>query len=58
MTYESNIDHAMEIVDLSARKFLAGLISKSPSNPKVRIDFRASGIDVHVKYFSSARKLY
>jgi small-conductance mechanosensitive channel len=58
VTYESNLDRAMEIADLSARKFLAGVISTSPGNPKVRVDFRASGIDVQVKYFSPARQLH
>ncbi|WMW25458.1 mechanosensitive ion channel [Methanolobus sediminis] len=58
VTYESNLDRAMEIADLSARKFLAGTISTSPGNPKVRVDFQASGIDVQVKYFSPARQLH
>ncbi len=58
VTYESNLDRAMEIADLSARKFLAGVISTSPGSPRVRVDFRASGIDVQVKYFSPARQLH
>ncbi|MBP1910701.1 mechanosensitive ion channel family protein [Methanolobus bombayensis] len=58
VTYESNLDRAMEIAELSARKFLAGVISTSPGNPKVRVDFQASGIDVQVKYFSPARQLH
>ncbi|TQD27665.1 mechanosensitive ion channel family protein [Methanolobus vulcani] len=58
VTYESNLDRAIEIADLSARKFLAGTISTSPGSPKVRVDFQASGIDVQVKYFSPARQLH
>jgi small-conductance mechanosensitive channel len=58
VTYESNLDRAIEIADFSARKFLAGTISTSPGVPKVRVDFRASGIDVQVKYFSPARQLH
>jgi small-conductance mechanosensitive channel len=58
VTYESNLDRAIEIADLSARKFLAGTISTSPGVPKVRVDFQASGIDVQVKYFSPARQLH
>jgi small-conductance mechanosensitive channel len=58
VTYESNLDRAIEIADLSARKFLAGTISTSPGAPKVRVDFQASGIDVQVKYFSPARQLH
>ena len=58
VTYESNLDKAMEIVDLSARKFLAGLISTSPGSPHVRVDFQASGIDVQVKYFCPSRHLH
>ncbi|WP_321431197.1 mechanosensitive ion channel family protein [uncultured Methanolobus sp.] len=58
VTYESNLDRAIEIADFSARKFLAGTISTSPGVPKVRVDFQASGIDVQVKYFSPARQLH
>jgi small-conductance mechanosensitive channel len=57
VTYESNLDHAIEIVELSARKYLAGFISNSPSSPHVRLDFQASGIDVIIKYFSPAHHL-
>ncbi|SFM57396.1 mechanosensitive ion channel family protein [Methanolobus profundi] len=58
VTYESNLDKAMEIADLSARKFLAGLISTSPGSPHIRVDFQASGIDVQVKYFCPSRQLH
>jgi small-conductance mechanosensitive channel len=58
VTYESNLDRAMEIADLCARKYLAGMISTSPAAPKVRVDFQPSGIDVQVKYFSPARQLH
>lgn len=58
VTYESDLDHAMEIADLSARKFLAGMISTSPGSPHIRVDFQPSGIDVNVKYFSPARQLH
>ncbi|WP_406661194.1 mechanosensitive ion channel domain-containing protein [Methanolobus sp. ZRKC3] len=58
VTYESNLDHAIEIVDLSARKYLAGIIGMSPGGPEIRLDFQASGIDVQVKYFSPARHLH
>lgn len=58
VTYESNLDRAMEIADLSARKYLAGVISKSPGSPKIRVDFQPSGIDVQVKYFSPVRQLH
>ena len=57
VTYESNLDHAIEIADLSARKFLAGIISTSPGSPHIKLEFQASGIDVHIKYFSPARQL-
>ncbi len=57
VTYESNLDHAIEIVDLAARKFLAGIISTSPGSPHIKLEFQASGIDVHIKYFSPARQL-
>jgi len=58
VTYESNLDRAMEIADLSARKYLAGVIGTSPGSPRVRVDFQPSGIDVQVKYFSPARQLH
>ncbi|MEZ5336258.1 MAG: mechanosensitive ion channel [Methanolobus sp.] len=58
VTYESNLDHAMEIADLSARKYLAGIIGTSPGSPKIRVNFQPSGIDVQVKYFSPARQLH
>ncbi|MDY0385747.1 MAG: mechanosensitive ion channel [Methanolobus sp.] len=57
VTYESNLDHAIEIVDLAARKFLAGIISTSPESPHIKLEFQASGIDLHIKYFSPARQL-
>ncbi|WP_340817821.1 mechanosensitive ion channel family protein [Methanolobus sp. WCC4] len=58
VTYESDLDKAMEIADLSARKFLAGLISTSPASPHIRVDFQPSGIDVQVKYFCPSRQLH
>ena len=57
VTYESNLDHAIEIADLAARKFLAGIISTSPGIPHIKLEFQASGIDLHIKYFSPARQL-
>lgn len=58
VTYESNLDHAIEIAELSARKYLAGILSTSPAPPHIRLDFQASGIDIQVKYFSPARHLH
>jgi small-conductance mechanosensitive channel len=57
VTYESNLDHAIEIADLAARKYLAGIISTSPGNPRIRLEFQASGVDINIKYFSPARQL-
>ncbi|KXS43875.1 MAG: small-conductance mechanosensitive channel [Methanolobus sp. T82-4] len=58
VTYESNLDHAIEIVKESARTKLGKFIARSPSEPRIRLDFMPSGIDVQVKYFSPSRELH
>lgn len=55
VTYESNLDKAIEIVLESAKKYRKEFDIKK--EPYVRTYFQPSGISVHVRYFSPAKRL-
>jgi len=57
VTYESNLDKAMEIALQSAKKHTKEFIDETKREPYVRTFFQPSGINVHVRYFSPATRL-
>lgn len=57
VTYESNLDKAMEISLKSVVKHTTDFVGKVKKEPYIRIFFQPSGIDVHARYFAPATKL-
>ncbi len=57
VTYESNLDKAVEIGLESAKKLTKEVRKKIKKEPYVRTYFQPSGINVHVRYFAPAKKL-
>jgi len=55
VTYESNLDKAMNICLDAAKKHTKEFAAKTKVEPHVRTYFQPSGIDVHVRYFAPAR---
>lgn len=55
VTYESNLDKAMEIAQIAALKHTQKFVEETGKPPYVRTFFEPSGIDVHVRYFCPAR---
>jgi small-conductance mechanosensitive channel len=56
VTYESDLDKAIEICYDSAQKQGRDVIALLKKDPYVRTFFQPSGIDVHVRYFAPARR--
>ena len=56
VTYESNLDHAEQIINSAVSKVMhilwEGFPSRVNKDPHIRLMFRASGIDVTVRYFT------
>jgi small-conductance mechanosensitive channel len=57
VTYESNLDEAMEIALESAKEETKEFIDKIKKEPYIRTFFQPSGINVHVRYFAPAKRL-
>ena len=57
VTYESNLDKAIEIVLGSAKKLTNEFIKETNKTPYARTFFQPSGIDVRVRYFAPAQRL-
>ncbi len=57
VTYESNLDKAIEIGIESAKKYTADVIKETKKKPYVRTYSRPSGVDVHVRYYSHAKRV-
>ena len=57
VTYESDLDKAMEIVLKAAKKHTEDFIRHTNQEPYVRTFFQPSGINVHVRYMADAKRL-
>ena len=57
VTYESNLNNAIKIALESAKKHTKEVINITKKEPYVRTFFQPSGINVHVRYFSPAKRL-
>ncbi|PIO03184.1 hypothetical protein COT48_05815 [Candidatus Woesearchaeota archaeon CG08_land_8_20_14_0_20_47_9] len=57
ITYESNINHAMEIAIAAARNQTGEIIKKVKKDPYVRTYFKDSGIEVIVRYISLVKSM-
>lgn len=57
ITYESNLDKAIEIALNSAKKHIEEFVDKPKREPYVRTYFQRNGVDVHVRYFAPAKNL-
>jgi small-conductance mechanosensitive channel len=57
VTYESNLDKAIEIGIESAKKYTADVIKATKKKPYVRTYSKPSGVDVHVRYYSHAKRI-
>jgi len=55
ITYESNLDKAMEIMEEVANKELKPYLKDAPKKPWILTYFQPSGINVHVRYFAPAK---
>ena len=56
VTYGSSLDVARRVALDAAKKITKSFIEKVPGNPLVRFGFQASGVNVHLKYYTSAEK--
>jgi small-conductance mechanosensitive channel len=57
VTFESNLDKAIEIAKDSARKITKEIIAITKNEPYVRTYFKPDGIAVHVRYYSPAKRI-
>lgn len=57
VTYESNLDKAIEISLESAKKHVKRFVGETKKEPYTRTYFQPSGISVHVRYFAPAKRL-
>ncbi len=57
ITYESNLDKAIDIAIKVAEKETKDIIKKTKKRPYVRTYFKPSGIAVNVRYFAPAKNL-
>ncbi|MEK6917202.1 MAG: mechanosensitive ion channel family protein [Nanoarchaeota archaeon] len=57
ITYESDLDEAIKIIYQVTEKELGEYIINSGKKPYIRTFFQASGINIHVRYFSPVEKL-
>ena len=54
ITYESNLDKAMQICEKAAKKVMKDFLGKTSKDPYVRIQFQSSGIDMKTRYYVHA----
>ena len=57
ITYESNLDKAMEIALNAAKKHAGEFITKPKREPYTRVSFDASGLNVRVRYFVPVKRV-
>lgn len=57
VTYESNVDKAIEIALESVRKVTRDVIKATKREPYVRTYFQSSGMNIHVRYYSPAKRI-
>lgn len=57
VTYESNLDKAMEISLRSAVRHIGEFTGITKKEPYIRTFFQPSGINIHVRYFALATRL-
>ncbi len=57
VTYESDLDKAIKIALESAKKHINEFIKVTGQEPYVRTYFQPSGIGVHVRYYSPAKRI-
>jgi small-conductance mechanosensitive channel len=57
ITYESDINKALELVKKSARKYIKESIKKTGKTPYVRTYFADNGMKLNVRYFAPAKNL-
>ena len=57
ITYESDLDEAIRIVLSAAKRVTREIVVQTKRDPYIRNYFRASGIDLHVRYFAPAKKV-
>ncbi len=57
VTHESNLENAIELGLQSARKVTRDFIKATGKEPYVRTYFQPSGISVHVRYYSPAKRI-
>jgi small-conductance mechanosensitive channel len=57
VTYESNLDRAMQISLDSAKKYVKEFVKATKQEPYVRTFFQPSGINVHVRYYAPAKRV-
>lgn len=56
ITYKSNLEFAKSIAIKVAKEMTKDFLDSSPSNPFVRSNFQASGVDICVRYYTVASK--
>jgi small-conductance mechanosensitive channel len=56
VTYDSDLDKAMKICEESAKKVLKRFVECPVQKPYTRTYFQASGVNVHVRYFTPAKE--
>jgi len=57
VTYESNLDKAMDIVKSAAFKFSKEAMEKLKKEPMIRVEMVGSGIDVKVRFYGDAYEI-
>jgi small-conductance mechanosensitive channel len=57
ITYESNLNKAIEIALNSAKKHIQEFVLKPKNEPYIRTFFQPNGINVHVRYFAPVKRL-
>ena len=57
ITHQSNLDKAIEICKNSARKITADIIDFTGKEPYIRTYMNPSGINIHIRYLSFAKRL-
>ena len=56
ITYESNLNRAVEILKKAAERHTASAINAKKTRPMIRMEFKDSFIELHAKYFVHVRE--
>jgi small-conductance mechanosensitive channel len=57
ITYESNLDKAIKIIQKAAEKNISEFSKKVKTKPYIRTYFQPSSVGVHIRYFAPAQRL-